>query len=286
MRRSRIRVLPALLAALALVVAAQPAGAFLPSLGEPADFSLEGTPCRLIEVPAADPVGTGPCDGVRPGALVQTPSGSCTLNFLFRGSDGGRYIGTAGHCILDEEGETLEEEDETVERSWAAGSGPVARDASGDRIGEFAYAVLGDPKDFALIRIDDGVSADPQMCHFGGPTGMNRTTPTAPVVLNHYGRGVIVGDVVPGRTALAATGMPSRDTVQALGAVVPGDSGSGIVSDDGRAVGVVVTVGVSFGIVGGQPVVGDVGVTRIGPQKDRAEVVLGIGLSLRTAPSL
>lgn len=277
MRRSMIRVLPALLAALALVAAAQPAGALLPSLGEPADFSLEGTPCRLIEVPAADPVGTGPCDGVRPGGLVQTPIGSCTLNFLFRGSDGRRYIGTAGHCILEEAGQ---------ERSWAAGAGPVARDASGDRIGEFAYAVLGDPKDFALIRIDAGVSADPQMCHFGGPTGMNRTTPTEPVVLNHYGRGIVVGDVVPGRTALAATGMPSRDTVQAIGAVVPGDSGSGIVSDDGRAVGVVVTVGVSFGIVGGQPVVGDVGVTRIGPQKDRAEVVLGIGLSLRTAPSL
>lgn len=271
-----IRVVPALLAALALSVAAQPAGALVPSLGGAADSSLEGEPCRLIGVPAADPVGTGPCSGVRPGALVQTPLGSCTLNFLFAGSDGQRYIGTAGHCILDDE----------EERSWGAGLGPAAMDASGDRIGEFAYAVLDDPKDFALIRLDAGVPADPQMCHFGGPTGLNRDAPTEPVVLNHYGRGVVVGDVVPGRTALAATGMPSRDTVEAIGAVVPGDSGSGIVSDDGRAVGVVVTVGVSVGIAGGQPVVGDVGVTRIGPQKDRAEAVLDIDLNLRTAPSL
>ncbi len=276
MRSSRLRVLPAIVAALALSVAAQPAGALLPSPGGASDFSLEGKPCRLIGVPAADPVGTGPCGGVRPGALVETPNGFCTLNFLFRGSDEQRYIGTAGHCILEDEGE----------ESWGPGSGPVARDASGARIGEFAYAVLGDPKDFALIRLDAGVPADPQMCHFGGPTGLNRDTPTSPVVLEHYGQGVVFGDVVPGRTALALTGMPSENTATALGAVIFGDSGSGIVSDDGRAVGVVVTVGVNLGFPGGQPVAGDVGITRIGPQKDRAGQFLGIGLTLRTAPSL
>jgi SAM-dependent MidA family methyltransferase len=43
---------------------------------------------------------------------------------------------------------------------------------NGNRIGEFAYAILQDPKDFALIRLDPGVAANPQMCHFGGPTGV------------------------------------------------------------------------------------------------------------------
>ena len=78
-------------------------------------------------------------------------------------------MGTAGHCILGESpvgGDVGEE-------SWAPGTGPVASDADGNRIGEFAYAILQDPKDFAVIRLDAGVEASPQMCHFGGPTGTN-----------------------------------------------------------------------------------------------------------------
>src|SRR6267378_8622222 len=63
-----------------------------------AKWALGGVPCcTLIAVPAvAPPVGTGACPGVRPGAIVLTEIGQCTLNFLFRGSDGSRYVGTAG----------------------------------------------------------------------------------------------------------------------------------------------------------------------------------------------
>ena len=128
-------------------------------------WTLGGEPCELIPVPSAAPIGTGPCEGVRPGALVESDKGFCTFNFLFTATDGARYIGSAGHCILGDSpfgGDAGEE-------SWAPGSGPVARDASGNRIGEFAYAILQDPKDFALIRLDPSVNASPQMCHFGGP---------------------------------------------------------------------------------------------------------------------
>ena len=51
-------------------------------------------------MPAAAPVGATACPGVRPGAIVDTDVGQCTLNFVFNGSDGRTYIGTAGHCIL------------------------------------------------------------------------------------------------------------------------------------------------------------------------------------------
>src|SRR4051812_47051786 len=108
------------------------------------NWPLGGAPCPLIDVPAAAPVGTGTCPGVRPGAIVNSDVGQCTLNFLFTGSDGQRYIGTAGHCIL---GESPVGGD-VGEQSWAAGTGPVATDADGNRIGEFAYAILQDPKDF------------------------------------------------------------------------------------------------------------------------------------------
>jgi len=269
----------ALAASALLLIAAAPAGA------SEANFTLGGKPCKLIPVPVAvPPVGTGTCPGVRPGAIVNSEAGQCTFNFLFNGSDGRRYIGTAGHCIL---GESPIGGDVGVEW-WAAGQGPVATDANGDRIGEFAYAVLQDPKDFALIRLDAGVAASPQMCHFGGPTGVNSDRPalTSPVVLNHFGNGIGVGTVLPARSALAL-GMPDPDHVYAEGAVVPGDSGSGIISSDGRAVGVIVTTGVHSSSIGTSGVdAGTMGVTRLAPQEARAEQVLGVGMTLQTAPLL
>jgi hypothetical protein len=278
-RRKLAVVAGALAASAAIVVAgaAAPAGAAGGS-----NWTLGGKKCKLIPVPAAAPVGTGTCPGVRPGAIVNSDAGQCTFNFLFNGSDGRRYMGTAGHCILGESpvgGDVGEE-------SWAPGTGPEATDGAGNRIGEFAYAILQDPKDFAVIRLDSGVEASPQMCHFGGPTGTNADMGSAPVVLNHFGNGIGVGSVLPARSALAL-GMPDPDHVFAAGAVVPGDSGSGIISSDGRAVGVIVTTGLHTGSIGtGGLDAGSMGITRLAPQEARAEQVLGIGLNLQTAPLL
>jgi hypothetical protein len=270
--------------AAALVVLPACVGGFTPAntVGDSANWTLGGTPCQLIPVPAASPVGTGTCPGVRPGAIVLSDKGQCTFNFLFQGSDGRAYIGTAGHCIL---GDSAIGGD-AGEQAWAPGAGPVARDGQNRRIGEFAYAILQNPKDFALIRLDPGVAASPQMCHFGGPTGTNDDTPSSPVVLQHYGNGVGVGTVLPARSAVAA-GMPHPDHVFAQGVVVPGDSGSGIVSDDGRAVGVIVTVGVHSSSIGtGGVDAGVMGITRLPPQQARAGQVLGLALTLQTAPRL
>lgn len=219
------------------------------------------------------PIGLEACSGVRPGALVQSDQGMCTFNYVFSGSDGRTYIGTAGHCILG-----LVDDEQT----WAPGSGPEARDATGERIGEFAYAVFGGVQDFALVRIDEGVATDPQMCHFGGPTGVNDDLGTGPVVLQHYGQGVLFGQTVPGRTAVALS-MSNPDHVIANGVAAFGDSGAAINSSDGRAVGVVVTVGLHLA---GIPDAGLMGVTRLTPQRQQAEDALGIALELQTAPQL
>ena len=254
----------------------------LPLLGaRDPNWTLGGKPVRLIEVPAAVPFGTGPCPGVRPGAIVNSEVGLCTLNFLFQGSDNFYYIGTAGHCILGESptgGDVGEE-------SWAPGTGPVALDEVGNLIGEFAYAILQDPKDFALVRLNPGVGERAQMCHFGGPTGVNADRPSGPVVLNHYGNGIVIGSALPARSAVAF-GMPDPDHVFAVGAALPGDSGSGVISADGRAVGVLVTVGAHLGSLGiGGLDLGIVGITRLAPQVERAEFFLG-DLTLQPAPAL
>jgi hypothetical protein len=246
------------------------------------EWTLGGVPCRLIGVPAAAPVGTAACPGVRPGAIVESDVGQCTFNFLFQGSDGRRYMGTAGHCILGDDPLG----GDAGERTWAPGAGPVARDGDGNRIGEFAYAILQDPKDISLIRLDPSVAASPQMCHFGGPTGVNSDQGADPVVLHHFGQGIGVGTALPGRSALAI-GTPNADHVYAQGAVVPGDSGSGIISDDGRAVGVIVTTGIHTNSIGTDGVdAGLMGITRLAPQIARAQQVMGIGLTLQQAPTL
>lgn len=246
------------------------------------DFTLGGQPCSLIPVPkttAAAPVGVGTCPGVRPGAMLQSEIGVCTLNFLFRAPDGQRYIGTAGHCILANNPVS----ENVGERVWPRGNGPVARDSEGKRIGEFAYAVLQDPKDFSLIRIDPAVDASPEMCHFGGPTGLYDGNTSDPVVLEYWGNGVAIGATVPARSAVAL-GISHADHVYAAGLALPGDSGSGVISSDGRAVGVLVTTGLhGFGISDNGIDFGTVGITRLGPQIARAQEALGVPLQLQTA---
>ncbi|MGH9008867.1 MAG: hypothetical protein ACRDYF_03365 [Acidimicrobiia bacterium] len=252
------------------------------AVAQASSFTLGGAKCSLIKVPSADgqlPVGVGTCPGVRPGGDLRTDIGQCTLNFLFVTPEGERYIGTAGHCILGE-GPVA---GKAGEKMWPKGQGPVAKDPDGKRFGEFAYAVLQDPKDFALIRLDPGVEASPEMCNYGGPSGINEDISGDPTVLHYFGNGIGIGTALPARSAVAM-GLPNADHVYAAGLALPGDSGSAVISEDGRAVGVLVTVGVhGFGIdENGGIDFGTVGITRIVPQLKRAADALGIQLSMVT----
>ena len=224
---------------------------------------------------------------------MESDVGTCTMNYVFAGSDGRTYVGTAGHCII----EAPSTGGDFPEMQWAPGTGPEARDGDGNRIGEFAYAVLRDSEeaDFSLIRLDPGVDANPQMCHFGGPTGLNTSNPglSEPTLLNHFGNGLLVGNLVvvnqttlPARSALAL-GMPSDTHVYAQGLVVPGDSGSAIDSSDGGAIGVIVTTGIHSSSIGTDGIdAGLVGILRLGPLVERAEAFTGRSYTLRTAPLL
>jgi hypothetical protein len=219
---------------------------------------------------------------VRPGAYVGAPQGGCTLNFIFSvrektssGTRTVRYAGTAGHCLLADVGES----------SWGYNQGPRAYDSSAtdkQKIGEFVYAILrprglvGAFRDFALIRLDADVASRARMCHFGGPTGINADIHDEPVVLHHYGQGLGFGQTVPARTSVAR-GLSDPDVAGATGTINYGDSGAGVISEDGRAVGVIV----QFVDESGPDVIG---ITRLRPQIERAEKVLDVNISLITAP--
>lgn len=226
----------------------------------------------------ASPVALGAaCPGVRPGAVLRLePQGQCTFNYLFKGTDGTRYIGTAGHCALEGTG--------VAEKAWAKGKGPVARDGAGQRVGEFAYAVLKEPKDFALVRLDPAVAASPEVCHFGGPTRLHDATSGGGTVLQHFGQGVAIGDIVPARPELAGD-LSDPDQVTSVGVAVPGDSGSPVQTADGGAVGVLVSTGVAAGVSErGLPVAGNITITRLAPQLAQASSVTGVRYTLQTAP--
>lgn len=270
-----------LLATLSLLVAPQP---------DPARGG-HGDSCSVRRVAAAAaPVGIGACSGVRPGAQVEIripgddPS-YCTMNFAFRGVDRrgrvSRFIGTAGHCAL---ATALPTQHSAGERRWARGSGPIAYDGDGNRIGRVAYAILEGDYDFALIRLANGVPWSGRMCTFGGPTGINSSLTDATTYLEHHGYGVAFGDTVPGRTSVA-DGMPDRFHVYASGAASPGDSGGAVISSDGRAVGLIVTVGAHVGpqIRVGAVDAGVIGITRLAPVLARAEYVTRLDLTLMKA---
>ena len=203
---------------------------------------------------------------VRPGAIVNSEVGQCTFNFLFIGTDGRRYIGTAGHCIL--EGSATE--------VWEPGQGPVARDGAGEEVGRFVFAQLDGLRDFALIEVFDGVEVDPQMCHYGGPTGYAGLA-AGPVWLQQSGQGIVLGSTVPGRTHLARQ-FNNPDSIRFDGAVIFGDSGSPINTEDGLAGGVVVSIGLNTN--------GPMRATRLLPQVQLAEQALDLELELQTAPQL
>lgn len=243
---------------------------------------LGGGPCVRLAVPAALPVGIGfgpgaDCPGVRPGSPVGTPMGLCTLNFLWLGDDGAAYMGTAGHCLLGPS--------EQAEVAFEPGTGPPAMegraqpDGNYRQIGRFAYAVSDQLADFALIRLDPGVEADPAVCFFGGPTGADDRPLSLLAALNHVGQGRLLSTIAPARTQLMLDA--DDDMVVGLGLAAPGDSGEPLLGPDGQAVGVVAATGPAILSLAGTGLVFS---TRIGPQIARAAEATGVRFTLQTAP--
>ncbi|HVM44544.1 MAG TPA: hypothetical protein VM582_01315, partial [Candidatus Thermoplasmatota archaeon] len=168
------------------------------------------------------------CEGLSPGDRFTSDSGSCTLGFLLVAPDG-LYFSTAGHCIR--EGETVRNPD-----VGAFGVGAF----------RFLEPDTGSPSDgapgddFGLIRVDEDkhASLNPKICGWNGPVGVYTETPGSGGV-KHWGHGMVFGDLGP--TGQKREGLQLRNDGDAFywtGAGVPGDSGSAVIADDGRALGV------------------------------------------------
>lgn len=179
--------------------------------------------CALRASALVDPgeLVSGACAGIRPGAPIRSPVGSCTMAWILRDAEGALYGATAGHCG-------------NVHDRVLIGN---------DAIGTFVYAVdqpIGE--DFGVFRIDlDAYGlVDPDMCAWGGATGAWEADEIVDAgIVRHFGFGVGTGTFPPTRARSGVLEYATASTFAFIGAVAPGDSGSPARLGTGEALGVV-----------------------------------------------
>ena len=179
---------------------------------------------------------------IRPGVPIATPYGECPSNFVFiRPDNTSVFLGTTAYCVRD------------------LPVGALVTVGGPENIGVLVYSSWitmqergeQDPEaleynDFAVVRVDDS-SRDlvhPAMLGMGGPTGLAdaEALATGERVLAFTPGGSAAGGwhraLLTGRAggwALLAHGAPPA---------LPGEMGGGVLTEDGRAVGVLVNLGV------------------------------------------
>jgi hypothetical protein len=106
--------------------------------------------------------------------------------------------------------------------------------------------------DFALISIKPALNGivSPSMAFWGGPTSPY-TGPKAPTIIEHIGWGAGIGTGGTPRVGIGIYFSPTAYTF--IGAITPGDSGSGANSGGHQAVGNITHIFVGIG--GGQGIV-------------------------------
>ena len=161
--------------------------------------------------------------GVSAAGCIVAPYG-CTANFVF--TDGtSRYIGTARHCT-DRIGQEVTMQ---VDTATLVVVGTVAKMTSGE----------GEPgNDWALIKIDPAVAAkwgvNPAVPVVGGPQGI--FTGCDVTAVKYYGHGYGVA-VAQGKPEFGVATNWYDDGFGWTGFGAPGDSGSPVLTADGKAAG-------------------------------------------------
>lgn len=237
-------------------------GARVPWILDEAEAAL-GVDLELV--PGDEPPPDAPRIG--PGARTAEPH-LCTLAWVVLG-DRATYVATAGHCV-DRVGQPV---------SVRGGEAPI---------GEVAYVESIDAGDLALVRVDDEdrPSVDPAFPRVGGPRAVDAGEPGTVVLQHGHGRHYRTTPATQGRAGVLEEVRDRRFVLD--GTAQPGDSGSPVMTRDGRAVGIVTECDRRVGpvTIGGPcpDPYRKLG-TLLGPGLKRAEAALGVDLRLATAPS-
>jgi len=207
---------------------------------------------------------------IRPGVQMFTKGAQCTGNFVFADRAGHRYVGYASHCagkgaatdtngcktrshplgtrVRFAKGATLASNGTTVGHGKLAYSSWIKMHQLHMRRGPACAA-----NDFALVRVgrSDRHKVNPSVPFWGGPTGVDTDGTAAGDRVYTYGNSSLRAGVEPLRPHTGVSlGDDAADggwshPLYTVTPGIPGDSGSGFMSADGKAVGVLSTLGLA-----------------------------------------
>ena len=207
---------------------------------------------------------------IHPGTMMYTEGAQCTANFVYTDGAGTVYVGYAAHCAgtgaaTDTNGcntqslplgtkVTFNEGGSLVSEGTQVGSGTLAY-SSWDAMKKAGET---DPNtcaynDLALVKVDaaDVSKVNPSVPFWGGPTGIDTDGTAAGDRVYTYGNSSLRAGLEP---LSPHTGISLGDNAADGGwshplytvtPGIPGDSGSGFMSADGSAIGVLSTLGLA-----------------------------------------
>jgi hypothetical protein len=207
---------------------------------------------------------------IHPGTMMYTEGAQCTANFVYTDGAGTVYVGYAAHCAgtgaaTDTNGcntqslplgtkVTFNEGGSLVSEGTQVGSGTLAY-SSWDAMKKAGET---DPNtcaynDLALVKVDaaDVSKVNPSVPFWGGPTGIDTDGTAAGDRVYTYGNSSLRAGLEP---LSPHTGISLGDDAADGGwshplytvtPGIPGDSGSGFLSGDGTAIGVLSTLGLA-----------------------------------------
>jgi hypothetical protein len=207
---------------------------------------------------------------IHPGTMMYTAGAQCTANFVYTDNAGNVYVGYAAHCAgkggsTDTNGCTTDSVPLGTPVTFT-NDGSLISDGTPVGHGTLAYSSwitehqLGttDPNtcaynDLALVKVDpaDVGKVNPSVPFWGGPTGIDTDGTQAGDQLYTYGNSSLrFGISLLSPHAGFSLGDDPADggwshPLYTLLPGIPGDSGSGFLSADGTAVGVLSTLGLA-----------------------------------------
>ena len=207
---------------------------------------------------------------IHPGTMMYTAGAQCTANFVYTDNAGNVYVGYAAHCAgtgtsTDTNGCTTDSVPLGTPVTFT-NDGSLISDGTPVGHGTLAYSswitehLLGttDPNtcaynDLALVKVDpaDVGKVNPSVPFWGGPTGIDTDGTAAGDRVYTYGNSSLRAGLSP---LSPHTGISLGDNAADGGwshplytvtPGIPGDSGSGFMSADGKAIGVLSTLGLA-----------------------------------------
>lgn len=207
---------------------------------------------------------------IHPGTMMYTEGAQCTGNFVFTDSAGTVYVGYAAHCAgtgaaTDTDGclsnslplgtkVSFTQGGSLVSEGTKVGSGTLVYSSwdTMDKIGT-TNANTCAYNDFALVKVDaaDAGKVNPSIPFWGGPTGIDTDgTATGDRVYTYGNSSLRAGvEALSPHTGISLGDNAADDgwshPLYTVSPGIPGDSGSAFLSGDGKAIGVLSTLGLA-----------------------------------------